>query len=367
MRILVAPQAFKGTITGEQASQSMEDGILQVIPNATIFKYPLADGGDGSLDVLMGSSGQRMRSLVKDALGRPHEVMWGILSDGHTAVIELARICGLAQLQKERNNVNIATTYGVGEAIKEALDKGLRRIIIACGGSASNDAGVGIAQALGTRFLDSKGKELPQGGLALEKLCQIDLSHLDARLHQCEIIALCDVINPLLGPRGATQTYARQKGASETDIEGLEKAMQRFAEIAGHDVGSLPMGGSAGGTGAGLYALLGATLVEGAQYILEALQIEKFVKDVNLVLTGEGCLDMQTGFGKAPGAIARLARKHNVPHVAIVGSVEKNTTFEGFDAVFPLSWLPLEKLPTPQVTIKALARLTEQVLRLLME
>ncbi len=301
MKIVIAPQAFKGTLTGEEAARAIEKGILRANPSAITMRIPVADGGDGTLDILTQCLGGEIRhESVHGPLGEMITAPWGYDPKSSTAIIELAKVCGLALLPKEKRDPKKTTTYGVGQLIQAALNAGCQRILVGIGGSATNDAGVGIAQALGGRFLNQKGSEIGIGGQALLDLDHIDLSQLDLRIHECDIQVGCDVTNPLLGTSGAAQVYAPQKGATAEDVVLLEKALEIFSEVTQSDlnidVREIPGGGAAGGTGAGMTALLGAKLVQGIDLVLLELNFSTHLAGADLVITGEGCMDAQTTY-----------------------------------------------------------------------
>ena len=302
---------------------------------------PVADGGDGTLEVLTGAKG---------------DAPWGVLPDHQTAVIEMAKVCGL------KNNPLHDSTFALGELIKYILDEGFRSFIIGLGGSGTNDGGAGMAEALGVRFLDEKGRALPRGGISLQKLHSIDLSRLDPRIKESRFVMACDVNNPLLGPEGASRIYAPQKGASPSEVDQLESAMARYSAIVlrdtGIDIGSLIWGGSAGGTAAGGYAFLNAALKPGADLILEKLNFS--LGNADLVIVGEGRIDGQTADHKAPFEVARLAKSKNIPVIAIVGSLGPGYDQCGVDAIMPLSFI---NGPIPSNTAALIAEATEQALR----
>jgi glycerate kinase len=349
MKIIIAPQAFKDFASAKTIAETIARGISRFFPTAQVVLSPIADGGDGTLDVLVDAlKGTKHFCRAVDALGTARDVEWGTVpTTPASAVIELAKICGLAQMQPSQRNPSITTTYGVGETIRNALDQGCRRIFVGLGGSATNDAGTGLLHALGMRFLNAHGEELPAGGAALKNLHSIDSSFLDPRLKESHLIAGCDVQNPLLGPNGASSIYSPQKGATQEMVKQLESALKNFAAIASRDlsinIADVPGSGAAGGAAAGMI-LINAQIVSGVQWILEELDFPTSLKDADLVIVGEGCLDLQTTFQKGPMAVARMAKKNNIPVFAIVGCIgkgwEKNLDI-GIDAVFAASPTPL--------------------------
>src|SRR5437868_2936900 len=327
MRIVVAPNAFKGSLTAMEATQAIRDGVLAVMRGADIVLAPIADGGDGTVDAMVAATnGERRAIRVRGPLGEPVDAEYGVIDDGRTAVIEMARAAGLALVPSSRRDPAATTTYGVGELLQHAYDHGARRFIVGIGGSATNDAGAGMAQALGYHLLDAEGHELPSGGLALQRLERIDGSDVHADWKQAQVQVACDVSNPLTGPSGASAVYGPQKGATPELVAQLDAALARFAEVVrkdlGIDVERLPGAGAAGGLGAGLVAFTGARLTPGAELVIEALKLDERLAGASLVVTAEGRLDSQTArFGKGPAAVARHARNAGIPVVGIGGSV----------------------------------------------
>ncbi|MCL0044345.1 glycerate kinase [Dehalococcoidia bacterium] len=335
MRIVIAPQAFKGSIRGIDVAKAMDEGVHRVYPGATTILIPIADGGDGTLDsLLQGDRCELFQTTVTGPLGSSiTKASWGVMGDSKTAVIELAQASGLALLSKSSRNPRLATTYGTGELIQAALDKGYQRIIVGLGGSATNDGGSGIAQALGAKFTYANGATNLQGGAALGKLEHIDARYMDSRLTTCHIRAAADVINPLCGSEGASAVYGPQKGATAAAVEELDHALAHYAQVILRDIGidimTLPMAGAAGGTGGGLVALLGAELEAGGDIICDALGLDSHLQGAELVLTGEGQLDNQTIYGKAPISISQRTQALGIPTIAIVGTLGK-----GYSSVF---------------------------------
>ncbi len=360
MRVLVAPQEFKGSLSARQAAEAMARGLRRALPDAEIELVPVADGGPGTLDALVEATGGRFfETDAHDPLGRPRRARWGLLGDGRTAFIEMAEASGLTLLRLEKRDPRGASTFGTGELLRAALDAGYRRIVVGVGGSATNDGGAGLAQALGARLLDEQGRELPPGGAALARLARIDVGALDPRLRDAEVIAAADVTNPLCGPDGASIVYGPQKGATEALARELEAALAHYAEVVKHDLGvdvaDVPGAGAAGGLAAGLIAFCGAQVRPGFAVVTEAVGLAERVRRADLVVTGEGRLDRQTSFGKAPAGVARLAREAGRPVVAIVGSVmDGDEATAAFDAVFAIT----PDLASPE---EALSRAVELV------
>jgi len=290
---VIAPQSFKGNISALEAARAIERGVLSAEPSAVTVLAPVADGGDGTLDALVeGTGGQFIRSTVTGPLGQSVEATWGVMGDGRTAVIEMARASGLAMVPPRRRNPRLTTTRGTGEIIKEALDKGFGHIIVGLGGSATNDGGAGAAAALGARFLDAKGRPLPDGGAALIRLDRIDISKLDPRLAATTFVAATDVTNPLCGPTGASAIYGPQKGASAEVVEELDAALLNLGNLILRDVGKevidLPGAGAAGGLGAGLMAFAGSEVRSGIDMVCDVLDFDSHLEGASLVITGEG-------------------------------------------------------------------------------
>ncbi len=326
MRIVVAPDSFKGSVSATGVADAIERGILAVFPGAEVRKIPVADGGEGTVEALVTATGGRFfRTEVPGPLGEPVTALWGVLGDGATAVIEMAASSGLPLVPRDRRDPRLTTTAGVGHLIKAALDAGLRSFVIGIGGSATNDGGAGMARALGARFLDAGGRPLPEGGAALARLETLDLSGLDPRLAAASILVACDVDNPLCGPRGASAVYGPQKGASPEAVRELDHALGILGRVAaaatGRDVALRPGAGAAGGLGAGLLWFTPARLRPGVEIVLEATGFEDLVRGAALVITGEGRTDAQTAMGKAPVGVAAVARRHRVPVICLSGGL----------------------------------------------
>lgn len=349
MRIVVAPDSFKGSVSAVGTAAAMEKGIKAVFPEAEVIQLPIADGGEGTVEALVtATQGTILHQEVVGPLSDKVKAFWGILGDGETAVLEMAAASGLPLVPEGRKNPLITTTYGTGQLIKAALDKGLRKIIIGIGGSATNDGGSGMAQALGAKFLDESGQELPMGGAALAQLAQVELTQLDERLKETVILVACDVDNPLCGSRGASAVYGPQKGATPEMVAQLDAALQHFASkvqpVVGKQVIDYPGAGAAGGLGAGLLLFTNAVLRPGVEIVLEALQFEKWVEGASLVITGEGRTDFQTAFGKAPVGVAKLAKRYKVPVVCLSGGLGQgyeDVLQQGIDGVTSISPGPI--------------------------
>lgn len=346
--ILIAPNAFKGSLDAATAAAAMARGLRQVRPAVRCLLCPLADGGDGLLERLISArGGLRRNHRVTGPLGAPVNARLGWLPDTRTAVIEMALASGLALVPPERRACVDATTQGTGELIRHALDLGARRILVGLGGSASCDGGTGAAAALGARFLDRRGHPLPPTGRHLGAIRRLDLTGLDPRLRATTILGLCDVRNPLYGPRGAAAVFAPQKGASPAEVRRLDAGLAHLADLiratTGRAVARLPGAGAAGGLGAGLVAFCGARLQPGAATVAAETGFTRALARADLVITGEGRLDDQTPQGKVPGYVAAQARAAGIPCIGLGGSVADHASLRraGFAAVFSLCDGPL--------------------------
>jgi glycerate kinase len=352
MKIVIAPDSYKGSLTALEVANSIENGIRRVFNNSTVEKVPMADGGEGTVQSLVDSTdGKIINTVVKGPIGKDVTAFYGILGDGKTAIIEMAAASGLPLISKEERNPMITTSFGTGQLIKDALDKGCRNIIIGLGGSATNDGGLGVAKALGVKFFDKEGNDIEEGGGSLDKLSSIDVSDIDPRIKECSITAACDVDNPLCGPKGASHVFGPQKGADENMIEVLDKNLANYAEIIKKNLSlyviNTPGAGAAGGLGAGLIAFLNANIKKGIDIVINLADLEEKIKDADLVFTGEGMIDFQTAFGKTPFGVAKIAKKYNIPVIAIAGGIGKDAETlysKGFDSIFSIvdSPMPLD-------------------------
>lgn len=326
MNILIAPDSFKESLTSIEVTDYLSEGFKKAKQDFEITKLPLADGGEGTVKSLVAATdGEIKKKEVTDPLGNKVEAIYGILGDKKTGVIEMATASGLPLVPRDKRNPARTTTYGTGELIKAALDQGCTKLIIGIGGSATNDCGVGMAQALGGKFLDEEGKQIGYGGRYLKDIEKIDLSQLDSRIAETEIEVACDVDNPLYGKNGAAYIYGPQKGASKKQVKQLDKGLRHIAEIIKNDLGKevneIPGAGAAGGLGAGLSAFLDAELRPGIEIVMEASKIEEKMEDVDLVVTGEGKIDGQTCSGKTPVGVSRIAKKKDIPVIAVAGTI----------------------------------------------
>ena len=351
MRIIVAPNAFKGSLSAVDAAAAIGQGVRRARPSALVDLLPIADGGDGTVDTLVAATGgQRVTRRVRGPLGEPVDAEYGVIDGGALAVIEMARAAGLALLPAARRDPRVTTTYGVGELLQSAWDAGSRRFVVGIGGSATNDGGAGMAQALGYHLLDERGLELPAGGAALERLARIHAGGVHADWRQAQVDVACDVVNPLTGPEGASAVYGPQKGATAQMVEQLDRALHRLAEIVRRDLGidveHVPGAGAAGGLGAGLCAFANGRLRKGAELVMDTLRLDDRLRGADLVITGEGRLDRQTArFGKGPAAVARRARAAGIPVLAIAGAVaDEEELLRLFDRI--------ESLTGPAVTVE---------------
>lgn len=328
MKAVVIPDKFKGTLSAAAAAKIIEEGIISVMPSCRVLRLAAADGGEGTVDAYLANvGGKRHFAAVKGPNGQDLTAGFAVLNDG-TAVMEMAAASGLMAAEPGSSPL-YTSTYGTGQLIGAALDEGCRRIIIGIGGSATNDGGVGMAAALGVRFTDEKGEDIKPTGGGLSALCGVDVSGLDRRASESEILVACDVDNPLCGPFGAAEVFARQKGADEAAVKQLDKNLHRLAEVVkaalGLDMLSLKGGGAAGGLGAGLWAFLGAKLVSGADLLLDTCDFSRLASDADIIITGEGCFDSQSLHGKLPVAIA--ARAAGKP-TAVIGGLVRLTDEE---------------------------------------
>ncbi len=328
MKILVCPDKFKGCLSSVKAAQIIARGISSSLPQAEVIPLPMADGGEGTAEVLLEATGGRRREVeVSDPLGRRILSYYVILGGEETAVIEMAAASGFSLLLPEERDPLKTSTYGTGELIRAALDDGFRNFIVAIGGSATNDGGIGMASALGVRFLDERGRELPSCGKSLGGVCSIELSGLDPRARDSHFVVASDVTNPLLGPEGATRVYGVQKGASPKVLEDMERGMAHYARVVegmlGRRISDIPGAGAAGGLGFGLIAFLQARVVPGVEVVMEALRFEEKMGGCDLIITGEGKLDVQTAYGKTVSGVARKAREKGIPLIIMAGDIKE--------------------------------------------
>lgn len=339
---VLAPDSFKESMTAKEVCIAMEKGLRKIYPAASYIHVPMADGGEGTVQSLVdASNGVIHRKEVSGPLGQPVMAQYGILGDGTTAAIEMASASGIHLVTPDSRDPLRTTTYGTGELIRACLDLGIRKIIIGIGGSATNDGGTGMAEALGAKFLDARGQPLARGGGGLNKLAHIDVSGLDPRLQEVELIVACDVTNPLCGEHGASRVFGPQKGATPEMVQLLDANLSHYAEVVkqqlGKDIRDVPGAGAAGGLGAGLLIFTHAILRKGIEIVIEYTGLQGKLDDADVVFTGEGGIDFQTKFGKTPYGVAQAAKEAGKPVIAIAGYVGEgiDTLYtEGIDAVF---------------------------------
>lgn len=342
MKIVIAPDSWKESLSAAEVAQAIEKGFREIFPHADYVRVPLADGGEGTVDAMVSATqGTTITTRVTGPLGQPVEASWGISGDGNTAFIEMAEASGLALVPTSQRNPLLTTSRGTGELILAALDRGVRHILIGIGGSATNDGGAGMVQALGAKLCEASGQEIGPGGASLAKLARIDLCALDSRLQECGIKVACDVTNPLTGEQGASFIFGPQKGADPQMVRQLDECLAHYAQVIRselqRDVDAIPGAGAAGGMGAALIAFLNAELRSGIELVTEALHLENHIHNCTLVVTGEGRIDSQSIHGKVPVGVARIAKKYHKPVIGIAGSLTPDVAVvhqHGLDAVF---------------------------------
>lgn len=375
MKVVIAIDSLKGSLSSMEAGMAIKDGILAAKPDAEVIVKPLADGGEGTTDALIeGMNGERIDLTVTGPMHTPVDAYYGYLKDTNTAVMEMASAAGITLVPDSEKNPLLATSYGVGEMINDAIQRGCRNFIIGIGGSVTNDGGIGMLKALGVRFLDENGEDAGEGGQALAKIARIDVSGMNPLLKECHTQVACDVNNPLCGKNGSTYVYGPQKGVTEDMKKTLDEAMAHFARVTSetleNDYMNTPGAGAAGGLGYAFLAYTGAALTPGIELILDAVGLEEELSGADVVVTGEGRLDFQTAMGKAPVGVARLAKKYNAKVIAFAGSVTKEATAcnkEGIDAFFPIlrGVCTLAEAMDPVTARNNMTATVEQVFRLL--
>lgn len=375
MKVVIAIDSLKGSLSSMEAGMAIKDGILAAKPDAEVIVKPLADGGEGTTDALIeGINGERIDLTVTGPMHTPVDAYYGYLKDTNTAVMEMASAAGITLVPDSEKNPLLATSYGVGEMINDAIQRGCRNFIIGIGGSVTNDGGIGMLKALGVRFLDENGEDAGEGGQALAKIARIDVFGMNPLLKECHIQVACDVNNPLCGENGSTYVYGPQKGVTEDMKKTLDEAMAHFARVTSetleNDYMNTPGAGAAGGLGYAFLAYTGAALTPGIELILDAVGLEEELSGADVVVTGEGRLDFQTAMGKAPVGVARLAKKYNAKVIAFAGSVTKEATAcnkEGIDAFFPIlrGVCTLAEAMDPVTARNNMTATVEQVFRLL--
>jgi len=373
MRILIAPDSFKNALSALEVSKYLHMGLVKALPEAEFELLPMADGGEGTVEALIDATEGRLITMtVNDPLMRPVDASFGVTGKGLTAVIEMASASGIQLIGADERNPWITSTYGTGELILAALNEGCRKFILGIGGSATNDCGAGAASALGVKFLDSGGNRVVQGGGHLDKVASIDMSGLDERISECEIMVACDVSNPLTGPKGASHVYGPQKGADPQMVEKLDSNLGHIAGLIkdqlGLEVDEIPGSGAAGGLGAGLIAFLGGELVAGVKAIGGVTGLDEAIRKADLVITGEGKIDSQTQYGKTPYGVAVSARNLGKPVIAVTGTVGEGAheLFEhGIDTIFSILDAPMNLDEAIEKTPSLLEATGERIGRLI--
>ena len=373
MNILIAPDSFKDCLSAVEVAAALARGIKKIIPDASLMLVPMADGGEGTVESIIDvTRGKRIELQVKDSLMRDVPSFYGITGDGKTAVIEMAAASGIELLNSDERDPWITSTYGTGQLIRDALDRGVKKIMLGIGGSATNDCGAGMAEALGVTFSGKFGPMSVQGGGALGEVEGIHMEGLDPRLVDMEILVACDVSNPLTGPQGASAVYGPQKGADTEMVEKLDRNLTHFAKLIrnqlGKEVSMVAGAGAAGGLGAGLMAFLDASLVKGFDLLADVVGLEEKIRGADLVITGEGKMDKQTRFGKTPFGVAQMARKKGLPVIGVAGTLDEDASvlYElGFDLLMPIQEKPGDLEFSLRNAEPLLERTGERIARLL--
>lgn len=372
MKIVIAPNSFKESLSAQKVALCIEKGVRKVFPKSDIMKNPLADGGTGTVkSIISAIGGTIIKEKVTGPLDEKVTAEYGISNDNRFAVIEMASAAGLALVPKEKRNPFYTTTYGVGELIKKALDRNVKKIFIGMGDSATNDGGAGLVQALGVKLLDKDKKELSFGGKELLRLKHIDVSGIDSRIKKTEFIALSDVKNPLIGKNGASYVFSPQKGATPLMVKILDRALTNYRNMIKRELKkevNVPGAGAAGGLGAGLLAFLNAKIISGVETIIKLTNLENKIKDADLIITGEGKLDEQTALGKVPVGVSKLAKKYKIPVIAIVPWVdEKANILHKFNisAIISTATHPMTIEESKRRVKELVIRASEQVMRLI--
>ena len=372
-KIVVASDSFKGSLTSLEVAAGAEQGIHEVFPECEVVKVNVADGGEGTMDALRSTlGGQWVTVAAADPLGRPRNVSYVVLNDGRTAVIEMSAASGLPLLEPQERNPMLTSTFGTGEMIVDALSRGCCRFLVGIGGSATNDAGMGMLEALGFRFIDKDGKVLPGRGESMSAVVDIDMSHVSPEVKESEFIIACDVDSPFCGPRGAAYVFSPQKGADPQMVAELDAGMEHLAEVivrtTGKDIRNIPGAGAAGGLGGGFLAFLNSRLERGIEMVLDAIAFDDIIRGSDLVITGEGRVDSQTLTGKTPFGIMKRAQKQNIRTVAIGGAVMlgDDDDVSGFDSIWPVTpeGMPLEEAMKAET---ASANVRETVKKIMLE
>ena len=372
MKIVIAVDSFKGCLSSSSIANAVEEGIQNTLPGCEMIKVPIADGGEGTVDALVDATQGKIITIpVHNPLMQPIQASYGMTGDGQTAIIEMSAASGLDLIPLRPGNVMDTTTYGTGEMIADAIERGCRNFIIGVGGSATNDAGMGMMQALGVRFTDEEGNEVEKGGKSLSSIRHIDTQNQLSELQDCTFHIATDVTNPFYGPQGAACIFGPQKGGNEEQIKALDKGMKHLAELifetTGKEIGHLPGAGAGGGMGGGCVAFLQANISPGIELIMDYLHFDEIIRGAGLVITGEGKMDRQTLFGKVPVGIARAAASQQIPVIAITGQLDitadKELREAGLSAIFPIHPAPisLEKAMQPDYAYRNIRRTIEQI------
>lgn len=372
MKIVIAPDSFKGSNPSVEVADCIEQGVRRVFADAQIVKLPIADGGEGTVEALVAGAGGQIRSrTVTGPMGQPVEAKYGVLPGG-IGVVELAAASGLPLVPVDRRDVTRATTFGTGELILACAQEGCKTIIVGLGGSATNDGGLGIAQAFGVRFLDQAGKELERGGLALARLATVDQSALSPALKGVQIIIACDVTNPLCGPTGASAVFGPQKGATPAQVAQLDQALFHYADVIkaqlGREIQDIPGTGAAGGAGVPLLLFCDSEIRSGISTVLDVMHFEEHLSGCDLVITGEGAIDSQSAYGKVPVGVGKRAKEAGVPVLAIVGGIGQGAqaVYElGVDSIMSSVNAPMELSEAIGRSRELLAQAAERAMRMI--
>ncbi|WP_300385884.1 glycerate kinase [Clostridium sp.] len=374
MKVIIAPDSYKGSLTAMEVANCIEEGINRYSKNIEVVKVPVADGGEGTVQALVDATGGKIINLkVCDPLLREVDSFYGILGDENTAIIEMAAASGINLLNKNELNPLITSTYGTGQIINDAIEKGCKNIIVGIGGSGTNDGGAGMLRALGIRFLNEEGRDIPEGGEALKELHSIDKKNFNKKISECNIKVACDVDNPLCGLNGASHVFGPQKGANKEDIKLLDEALNQYAKIIRNefniDVLNIPGSGAAGGSGAAFLAI-GGNLESGIDIVINETSLQKVIESADVVFTGEGKIDFQTKFGKAPYGVAKEAKKYGLPVIAICGEIGEGYDElynHGFTSIFSIVNRPMTLEDSIKDSKKLISDVSERIIRVICE
>lgn len=374
MKVVIAPDSYKGSLTAMEVANCIEEGIKRYNKNIEAVKVPMADGGEGTVQALVDATGGRIINLkVCDPLLREVDSFYGILGDDNTAIIEMAAASGINLLNGNELNPLITSTYGTGQIINDAIERGCKNIIVGIGGSGTNDGGAGMLRALGIRFLNEEGRDIPEGGAALKELHSIDKKNFNKRISKCNIKVACDVDNPLCGLNGASHVFGPQKGASNEDIKLLDESLNQYAQIIKNefniDVLNIPGSGAAGGSGAAFLAI-GSKLERGIDIVINETKLQTMIESADIVFTGEGRIDFQTKFGKAPYGVAKEAKKNGLPVIAICGEIGEGYEElynHGFTSIFSIVNKPMTLEESIKDSKKLISDVSERIIRIICE